>query len=226
MFNFKEEFPVFKSKEEKLLDEKRNVARLLVQIEDVIGISRKASEDCLNGAYEAAKLGRDEYATDLVETSAEIDGFVEDLEFVSLKIKQTTITADAMNKLGALSTTLNSCKTLFRDLPDFKSMGKKMGDITSSMHSARDNFRDFRKSLSNNHNKDDAYYKIFGEEREVRDPRLEQRVKDKMKAIETKLAMDGTAAVSTAKTADTDKEAPASMSDLARMFGDETPDKK
>lgn len=208
----------FKSKEEKLLEEKRNVARLIVEIGEVVTIFRKTSQDCLEGAYEAAKLGRDDYANDMVETSAEMDGFVEDLEFVALKLKQTAITADAMSKIGNLTGALDSCKELFRNGPNFKALGAKMGDVMASMNSARDSVRDFRNSLSGN-SRDDAYFKVFGEPREVKDPRHEQRVKDKMKAIETKLAADGAAAVSTAKTAD--KEAPAGMSDLAQMFGDE-----
>lgn len=211
-----------KSSEEKMMEEKRNVARLIVQIEEVVDIFRQTSADCLEGAYEAAKLGRDDYAKDLVETSAEIDGFVEDLEFVALKLKQTAITADAMSKLGNLDSALSSCKKLFQNAPDFKSIGKKMGDLTSSMHSARDSFRDFRQSLSSNDSKDAAYEAVFGKKREAKDPKHDKRVSDKMKAIEAKLAMDGTvSAVATApKIADV--ETPAGMSDLAQMLGDES----
>lgn len=210
-----------KSSREKMYEEKRNVAELIVQIEDIVTIFRKTSEDCMEGAVEAAKLGRDEYSDELVETSAEIDAFIEDIEFVALKLKQTAITADAMNKLGNLNNALNSCKRLFQNAPDFKKIGKKMGDLTASMHSARDSLSDFRRNLSStSRDKDDAYFKIFGEKRDAKDPRLEQRIANKKKAVSLQVGTDAVAAVATAKTAD--QESPASMSDLAQMFGDET----
>jgi hypothetical protein len=145
---------------------------------------------------------------------------VEDLEFVELKLKQTAITADAMSKLGNLDSALNSCKMLFQNAPDFKATGKKMGTLISSMHSAQDSFREFRQSLSGNDAKDDAYEKVFGKKREIKDPKHDKRVSDKMKGIEIKLAMDGTAAVATTKA--TNKDTPADMRDLAQMIGDES----
>lgn len=209
--------------EQKMMNEKRKVADLIVGIDEVVEIFSETSQNCMQGAYSAAKLGRDDYAKEQVETSSEIDGFVEDLEFVSLKLKQTAITADAMSQLGNLKAALKSCKKLFKNAPDFTNMGKQMGELISTMRSARGSFRDFRRSLSGNSTaKDDAYVKVFGKPREVADPKHDARVADKMKSIEAKLAMDGTAVVDSSAKRTADKETPASMFDLAKMLGDES----
>lgn len=211
-----------KSTMEQMLEDKRNVAELIVEIEDVVAIFQQTSKDCMEGAVEAAKLGHDEYSDELVETSAEIDAFIDDLQFVSLKLKQTAITADALSRLGNLDSALNSCKRLFQNAPDFNKIGKKMGDLTISMHSARDSLSDFRRSLSSSRDKSDAYFRTFGEKRDKKDPRYDQRIADKKKAVQLSVGASTVSAVATTSTKAADQETPAGMTDLAQMLGDES----
>ncbi|MBR4942741.1 MAG: hypothetical protein IKZ28_01810 [Clostridia bacterium] len=167
------------SKMKKEVEREKLIAGTIVDIQTQREAIEKIAADYFNYAVEAAEMGQDEYATELLETSAEMEDFAENLKFLELKIKTAAITAKTLGNLRTLPDALKACRNIFSKGPNFKKLGKDMGALMESLGTARDQFREFRKSLGKS--KDAVYSEVFG--KDATDPKLAAKVEEKKKAL-------------------------------------------
>lgn len=202
------------------LEQKKLIAQILVDIREQREEFESVTTEYFNAAVEAARVGQDDYASELLETIVEIEEFVENLKYLDIKLKTSAITANAMSKLRTLPQALVACRGVFHNGPDFKKLGKDMSELLASLGTARDSFREFRKSMTRG--SDPVYREVFGEPRKVEDPKYKQRLDDKKKALEARLTAisDKPSAVSPADCAVTPDDV-ASVDSIAAMLDDE-----
>ena len=168
------------TKAKKALEQKKFIAGTIVDIKLQREQIEKLASDFFDYAVESAEMGQDDYATELLETIAELEEFAENLKFLELKIKTAAITAETMGRLRDLPKALAACRNIFCKGPNFKKLGQDMASLFASLGTAREQFREFRMNLGRA--KDPVYEEIFGENR-AEDSKHTKRVEDKKKAL-------------------------------------------
>lgn len=161
------------------------IAETIVDIRGQRQDLEKLAADHFEYAVEATQLGQDDYATELLETCVELEDFVENLRYLEIKVKTTAVTSKALGKLTELPKALDACRRVFRKGPDFKTLGKDFGSLLGSLKTSRDQFKELRKALTSS--KDPVYAEVFGESKKTADPKYEQRLTEKKKALEARL---------------------------------------
>lgn len=216
-----------KTKAEKQFENEKIIASTIVEIR----AQREDLEDLVkeydDSAYEAAKLGQDEYADELTEASCDLEAFVEDLKYLELQIKNTAVTSRVLGNLGKLPAALAACKKVFAKAPDFKGLGKELNSFRDGLKKARGQLSDLRSTLSRN--SDPVYTEVFGKRSAVVDPKHKARVDEKKKAIEARLAREQTVNSPVVNTAAANADTGAAVSnadaarisDIASMLDDE-----
>lgn len=203
------------------LEQKKLIAETLVDIKEQQAEFEKVTNEYFDAAVEAARIGQDEYANELLETIVEIEEFVDDLKHLYIRLKTAAITANAMSKLRALPQALVACRGVFNNGPDFKKLGKDMAELIASLGTARDSFREFRKSMSKTYT-DPVYAEVFGEPRKVGDPKYNLRLAEKKRALEASLATTTTTpSVATPADQIVKKDDVATVDAIAAMLDDE-----
>ncbi len=208
-----------RAEKERQLDEaKRRSAEVIVNIEEQVDSLRNLIASYENSAEEAAKIGEDEFADELIDTIIDLEDFIRDLEFVKIKVKTEILTAITFSSLGDLTAVISSLKDLYRSAPDFSKLASEMAALSNTFGTARKGLKDFRNGLSKN--KNDMFDKLFPGQKKADDPNREERKKKKKRDLVAKLTVsDTTVAAAPAKTAGND--ANNSIDDLASMLDDE-----
>ena len=181
-------------KKARMITDQEIIATAIADLRNQCNILERTSESYIGLAAEAARLGDDEYATELIECAAEFDAFISKLKVLELRIKTHGLTVGALSNLGLLPNAIGACVRLSKSLPDFKKMGKDMSDLRSVLGTARKSLDDFCQSFKTN-KPNDIYIEMFGEPlKKEDDAEFKKRVADKRKAVEHILAMDSSAA--------------------------------
>jgi hypothetical protein len=211
------------NKAEKQFANEKKIATTIVEIRS----QREDLEDLVkeydDAAYEAAKLGQDAYANELIESSCDLSEFTDDLKYLELQIKNTAVTARVLGNLGKLPAALAACRKVFAKAPNFRSLGKEMNDFRDTLKKARGQVSDLRANLSKE--SDPVYAEVFGKRaKAVVDPKHAQRVSDKKKALEARLARESVAPVapvSAAASVEVSASDDARIDAIASMLDDE-----
>jgi len=173
-------------------------------------------------ALEAAKLGRDEFVTELLETIVEIEEFNENMQFLEIKITAAARTAQSFQMINELSEALSACKHLFSQNFDFAALGKDFSSVMASLGTAREQFRQFRTGFGKT-NSSPVFHEIFGRPNQVEDTKLKSRLEEKKKALEARLVkatnMSSVSPMPAAQVVD--NQDAAKIDAIARMLDDE-----
>jgi hypothetical protein len=199
-------------------EQEKKIAEAIDQLDGQRAGLRSLAKEFEDTAFEAAKMGQDEYANELLETAAEIEEFAIDLDFVSLQVTQTVKIAGAMSNLRLLPDVVKICSKILCKTPNFDKLGKAMGKVSTKSKGALADLRKFREKSRKNPT--DTYSKLFG--RDVNeDPKHKQLVEQKKKALELRMAQVATAPAPTDIKTTVNTKDVADIDAIAQMLDDE-----
>ncbi len=208
------------SKREKDFEQEQMVAELVYDIGQQRANLEKLVETYRESAYEAAKMGHDDYVRDLLTDVADLRQFIEDLSFVELKIKTTAITAKTFKVLKKLPAALASCKAVLSKGVKVSKLGENFRDLLKSLDGARGQFSEIRNAISSESERN--HRSLFGDVATSVNPKAKKLLDEETKALEARLACESVAPspVSQASTAAT-TEAAARVDAITAMLDEE-----
>jgi len=171
-------------------------------------------------AYEAAKMGQDDYVNELLTDVADLRQFIEDLSFVELKIKTTAITTRTFKVLKKLPAALASCKDALSKGVKVGKLGESFRDLMKSLDGARSQFSEIRNAISSESER--ASKNMFGDLGIAANPKAKKFFDEEQKALEAKLACESVAPTPVSQAdAAADAEAAARVDAIAAMLDEE-----
>ena len=209
------------AKKDKELEQEMELAGLVYDItkqrENLAGLI----ETYRSSAYEAAKMGRDEYANELLESASETKAFIEDLAFIELEIKTAALTAKAFKSLKKLPAALAGVTDVFAKGIKIGKLGENLKKLRETLKNARGQFGAIRDAVSSDAER--AHRSIFGASKEsgISD-RAKSFYEEERRALEAKLAVEGSAtAPVAAPTQAATSEAAARVDAITAMLDEE-----
>ena len=198
--------------------QEKQIAASIVSIKSQREGLEKLSAEYFDYAKRAAQLGQDEYTNELLESIVQLEDFAENLKFLELKIETAVISAQTMKEMRELPSILKFVGNIICKGPNFKKLGSEMSETLAGLKTFNDQLREFRVGLSRG--TDSTYAKLFGKKDE-KDPKYEERLAAKKRALEASIVMNSDApAPVAAGNAVADTQNAASVDEIAAMLDD------
>ena len=213
-------FDIFKKKKEDPYAQEKAIAEAIYDIQQ----SREGLENLItlyrNSAYEAAKMGQDEYVNELLTDVADLRQFVDDMTFVELKIKTAATTTHALKGLKGLPNALSACKQALSKTVNLGKLGDNLRALMSTLDNARSQFSELRDAISPASER--IGRSMFGDLGVTVNPKAKKLFDEEQKALEAKLACSSVAPTPVAKAEDAaDADAAARVDAIAAMLDEE-----
>lgn len=211
---------IFKKKKENDFEQEKLAAEVVYDIGQQRENLEKLVATYRESAYEAAKMGQDDYVNELLTDVADIRQFIEDLRFIELKIKTTALTTKTFKVLRKLPDALASCKSALSKGVKVGKLGENFRDLLKSLDGARSQFSEIRNAISSESER--ASRSMFGDLGISTNPKAKKLFDEEQKALEAKLACESVAPAPVAQDAAAeDAEAAARVDAIAAMLDEE-----
>ena len=176
-----------------------------------------------NSAYEAAKMGHDEYANELLTNVGDLRHFIQDLQFIELEIKTAAITAKTFKALQGLPSALKSVSDVFSKGIKVGKIGDSLRNVRATLQGARAQFSEIRNAISSDSERTSR--DLFGDIAGVAaNPKANKFFEEEKKALEARLALETASPApmtAAAATAAATSEASARVDDIIGMLDQE-----
>ena len=169
------------SKAKKELAQEQLIEGALYDIKAQREAIEKLVADYFNYAIEAAEMGEDDYARELLAMQVDLKDFASDLKAIEFEVRTTAVTAKVLGNLRSLPDALDACKKIFSKGPNFTKLGKSMTSLRDSLSLARKQFKKLRESISTK----GTYSDVFG--KDAVDSKRQAKIKEAEKALEAAL---------------------------------------
>ena len=196
--------------------QEKKIAASIVAIKSQREALERLSSEYFDYAKRAAQLGQDEYTNELLESIVQLEDFAENLKFLELKFETTVISAQTVKEMRDLPAILKFVGNLVCKGPNFKKLGNEMSAALSGLKTFNDQLRDFRVGLSKG--VDSTYAKLFGKS-DQKDPKYEERLAAKRRALEASIVMNNNAPAPVTA-GNTDAQNAASVDEIAALLDD------
>ena len=171
--------------QKKQYEQDKFVAQIIVDLKTQKQDVAALASDYDRLAVEALRLGEnDAYVDELADASVEASEFCRQLDWLILKLRTSYTSSRAFGNIKReLPRLLNSCRNMVLEGKSFTNLSKDFSSVVNSISTVRDQFGDFRRSLSKCG--DATYATVFGKEKKVAssDDRHEKLVVEKKKQL-------------------------------------------
>ncbi len=177
---------------DKEFEQEKKLAELIYDISAQRVNLERLVETYRQSAYEAAKMGHDDYVRELLESVAETRHFVEDLTFIELEIKTAAITAKTFKSLKQLPAALKSVRAVFSKGIKVGKIGENIRDLRETLSGARAQFGEIRNAISSDSER--AHRELFGDTAaSAINSKAKKFFDEESKALEARLACESVA---------------------------------